>query len=793
MRRRAKKGIFLTLILLILDWDGETMSKGTTERMSSRAKLLTGLLVFVGFGLALVSLVRWQIIDGESLSAKALEQSLQSTAISAKRGTIYDATGTKILAQSASVWTVVLEPHYLADEDAEEDRRIVADGLARILDMDAEDIYQRCGEADSYYDVLKRKIETDTRDEINAFLEENGISNGVRMIEDYKRYYPYGTVAANLLGFTGTDSQGLEGLEQYYDKELSGTAGRLVSAKNARGTDMPFEYEQYIDAQDGNDLVLTIDETIQSILEKYLAEGIEKYKVKNGAVAIMMNVKTGAILGMAANPTYDPNDPYAILDEDTLEEIEALPEDERDEATTNAWYKQWRNKAVSDTYYPGSVFKMCTGAMGLEEGVITEESSYTCSGAIPVEGVKEPGIHCWKHEGHGTETFRQGLYNSCNPWFIHLGMDLLGAETFCRYREAFGFTEQTGIDLPGESDSIYHELEDMGPTDLAAESFGQNFSITPVQMITACAAVANGGYLVKPHVVDRIVDSDGNIVKTADTGYRRQVISEETSKTITSILYDNATPGIGTANGGYVAGYRICGKTGTSEKVAQHNADLLEDPNAEMQYIASYCGYAPVEDPQYALLVFFDEPADREENGVGNGGNAVAGPIFSKIMAEALPYLGIEAKYTDEEYENLDMSSPAVVGLTLDEAYSQLDNLGLSYSVIGEENEGAAVVTRQIPESGSNVPRGGKVVLYTEGYSEEDTLVEVPDFTGMDLANASYLAAMNQIQISVAGVSAETATVSMQDITAGEKVPQGTVVSLTFADNVNTETYMSQG
>ncbi len=746
--------------------------------MTKRAKLLTGLLVFVGFGFVIISLFRWQIVQGEELRAKAIDQSLQSTAVPAMRGTIYDATGTKILAQSASVWTVVLEPNYLKNDEAL--RRKISSGLAAILEMDEEKIYEKTGES-SYFSYLKWRVETNIRDEINEFLKENKIENGVRMIPDYKRYYPYGTVASNVLGFTGSDSQGLEGLERYYDQELRGTAGRLVAAKNAVGTDMPFEYEQYNGAQDGNNLVLTIDETVQSILEKYLAEGIEKYKVKNGAVAIMMNVNTGAVIGLATNPNYDPNDPFTIQDENMLKEIEGLPEAEREEATTAAWYKQWRNKAVSDTYYPGSVFKMCTGSMGLEEGVISEETTFTCTGNMIVEGVKD-GIDCWKDGGHGTETFREGLYNSCNPWFIHLG-DMLGAETFCKYREAFGFTAQTGIDLPGESDSLYHDVDDMGPAELATEAFGQNFSITPVQMITACAAVANGGYLVKPHVVDRIVDSEGNIVKTADSGYRRQVISEKTSESITSILQYNAASG--TANGGYVSGYRVCGKTGTSEKIAQYN----EDRSKGMQYIASYCGYAPAEDPQYALLVFFDEP-DGASNGGLTGGNAVAGPIFSKIMGEVLPYLGIEAKYTEEEYENLDLVSPTVTGITLEEAYAQLKELDLEYSVIGDEEDGKAIVTQQIPESGSPVPKGGKVVLYTKNYSEEDIVVEVPDFKGMDIANANYLAGVSQVQISLSGAVSESATVSLQDISPGEKVKQGTVITLTFLDNIDTETFV---
>ena len=757
------------------------MAKGAAERMTFRAKFFTGLLIFLGFGLVVVSLFRWQIVRGEELSARAIDQSLQSTTVPAMRGTIYDSTGTKVLATSASVWTVVLEPNYLNgnDDGSEALRRTVAKGLSEILDMDEETIYEKTGEH-SYFSYLKRRIESDTRDEINAFLKENQISNGVRMIADYKRYYPYGTVASNVLGFTGYDSQGLDGLELYYDEELRGTAGRLVTAKNARGTDMPFEYEQYNGAQNGNDLVLTINETVQSILEKYLAEGVEKYKVKNGAVAVMMNVNTGAIVGLAANPSYDPNDPYTIQDETILKEIEALPEDEQEQATINAWYKQWRNKAVSDTYYPGSVFKMCTGAMGLEEGVVTEQSTFTCNGNIAVEGVKD-GISCWKHAGHGTETFEQGLYNSCNPWFIHLG-SLLGANTFCKYREAFGMTEQTGIDLPGEAVNLYHDVEDMGPAELATEAFGQNFSVTPIQMITACAAIANGGYLVKPHMVERIVDSEGNIVKTADTGYRRQIISQETAETITSILHFNAY--YGTASGGQVAGYRVCGKTGTSEKMDKWN----QDRSKPMQYIASYCGFAPAEDPQYALLVYFDEP-DGPSNGGLTGGNAVAGPIFSKMMGEVLPYLGVEAKYTEEEYESLDMVSPSVVGMTLSEAYRYLDELGLYYSVVGDEDDDTTV-TQQIPESGSDLPKGGTVVLYTKDYDEEDAMVEVPDFKDYDMANCAYLAGINNVQISVEGAVSDTAKVTMQDIPPGTQVKRGTVITLVFVDNTDTETFV---
>lgn len=767
------------------------MAKGTTEKIRKKAMGLMCALLIAGFGGALVSLFHWQIVKGEELSAKAMEQSLRSTSLPAMRGTIYDATGTKVLAQSASVWTVVLEPHYLAEN--EELRRTVARGLSEILELDENKLYEQTGDAGSYYTVIKRKVETEVRDRINEFKEKYKVDDGIRLIADYKRYYPYGTVASNVLGFTGSDNQGLEGLEAYYEEELSGSAGRLIAAKNAFGTDMPFEYEQIVEAENGYNLVLTIDETVQSVLEKYLQEGIEKFKIKNGAVAVMMDVDTGGILGLATHPNYDPNDPFTILDENLLKEIEALPEgEEKDEAEHNAQYTQWRNKAVSDTYYPGSVYKMCTGSMGIEEGVITENSTYTCNGFEKLQGVKDP-IHCWNHSGHGTTTFREGLCNSCNPWFMHIARELTPS-VFCKYREAFGFADKTGIDLPGEARSILHDAENMKEVDMEIEAFGQNFSITPIQMITACCAVANGGNLVRPHVVDRITDSDGNIVKSADTSYRRQVISEETSALLADILRQNVASG--TARGGYVSGYRICGKTGTSEKVDKHNQDLLKDPSAQMQYIASYCGFAPAEDPKYALLVFFDEP-DKEENGGYTAGNAIAGPIFSAIMQELLPYLGVEVMYDEDDYnEHRDTAAPSVVGMTIREAVDAMREAGLEYDIEGngddEEGWDEYRITEQIPEGGTTVPQDGKVVLFTSGYNVNDVMVEVPNFFQLDLINASYTAWNNDLQVTINGSRDDSAVVMMQGIEPGEKVKKGTVVTLTFGSRVNTDIYTAE-
>ncbi len=762
------------------------MAKGTTEKIKKKALGLMYALLIVGFGAAAISLVHWQLIEGEELKSAALEQSLRSTGLPAMRGTIYDATGTKVLAQSASVWTVVLEPHYLADNDNL--RRIVANGLSEILELDAMELYERTGVAGSYYDVVERKVETDVRDRIVKFMEDNKVSDGIRLIPDYKRYYPYGTVASNILGFTGDDNSGLVGLELYYEEELSGSAGRLVAAKNAFGTDMPFEYEQIVEAQDGYDLVLTIDETVQSVLEKYLAEGIEKFKIQNGAVAVMMDVDTGGILGLATHPNFDPNDPFTILDQNLLKEIETLPEgEERQEARREALNTQWRNKGVSDLYYPGSVYKMCTGSMGIEEGIITEDTTYTCKGYEKFEGLKDP-IHCWNHSGHGTTTFREGLCNSCNPWFMHIGAEL-GPDVFCRYRQAFGFEDKTGIDLPGEAGSILHSREEMGKVELVVESFGQNFSITPIQMITASAAVANGGYLVRPHIVDRIVDGDGNIVKSADKSYRRQVISESTSATLSDILRQNVASG--TARGGYVSGYRVCGKTGTSEKVDKHNQDLLKDPTARMTYIASYCGFAPAEDPKYALLVFFDEPDDLN-NGGYTAGNAIAGPIFSAIMQELLPYLGVEVMYSEDEYnEQRDTVAPSVAGKTLGEALEELEEAGLEYDIIGGEDPDQRI-TEQIPERGTSVPQNGKVVLYTSGYDVNSTLTEVPDFFEMDLANAVFQAAISDLQVTINGSRDDDAVVMLQGIEPGVKVKKGTVVTLTFGSKVNTDIYTAE-
>ncbi len=755
------------------------------KTMWRKALVATAILLFVGFGAIIINLVRWQLVRGEELKSVALEQSLQSTQLTAMRGTIYDATG-KVLAQSASVWTVILEPYSLHKDGT---RATVAKGLAEILDMEEDYIYERASNKDSYYAVLKRRVESSVRDEIDAFMKDNKIQRGVYMIDDFKRYYPYGSVASTILGFTGDENTGLYGLEAQYDNELRGTAGRLINSKNPIGGDMPFQYEQFIDAQHGYNLILTIDETVQSVTEKALERGIERYRVENGAVGILVDVKTGAIIAMACKDDFDPNAPFDIYDEEEQARIDALPEAEQDEAYTAALNNQWRNKAISDVYYPGSVFKMVTGSMGLEEGIVNENTPFNCTGAYIYYKDEDP-IHCWLRTGHGTQTFAQGLLNSCNPYFMYIGQQL-GAQRFFKYFEGFGFAERTGIDLPDESASIYYDAESLGPADIATHSMGQNFGITPIQMITGICAVANGGYLIQPHIVNRIVDSDGNIVKTTDTSFKRQVISEDTSQRISNILQMNTEIGVGTATKGYVAGYRICGKTGTSEKVDKYNNELAVLAEGEdkpvMQYIASYGGYAPAEDPQYALLVFFDEP-QKEENGGLNGGDAVAGPIFADIMAEVLPYLGVKSQYSEEEYENLDATTPSVMGMMIKDAKIVLEEAGLYYEIVGVTDNDNEVVAFQVPSVGDFIPNDGKVVLYTQG-AENDAMGVVPDIRGYSVEEARNVLEEAGFQLRLQHGRVSESAIANQDIEPGTIERRGTVITISFADNTITETF----
>lgn len=740
---------------------------GSNRTVISRSKKWLVVLLLVGFGLAIGRLFYFSIIKGDELQQKAYSLQLRDTTISAKRGSIYDTNG-KTLAQSATVWQVVLAPAYFKTD---EQRTYVAQRLAEILDLDQNDVYEKTKEK-TYYSVVKRKVETVEKDKVLKLSQElakkYNLGNVIELIEDYKRYYPYGDFASTIIGFTGMDGVGREGIEYQYDTQLTGTPGRVITAKDVHGTEMPYKYEQKIDAQDGNNITLTIDETIQHIMEKYLQQGIKQHKVQDRAVAIMMEVKTGAILGMAVEGGYDLNDPFTIADSNTQKEIDKLPNSEKEAAEVEALQKQWRNKAVADTYYPGSVFKVITSCMGWSEGVITDSSTYTCTGSyVPFEGAS--AIHCHNTAGHGTQTYKQALSNSCNPAFMMIGQ-AVGAEKFWEYYQAFGFSEKTGIDLPGEQSDIFFGdgSGKMQPMDLAVASFGQNFAITPIQMITAISSVGNGGKLMQPYIVKEITDSDGNVVESKTPIVKRQVVSEEVTKKVIDAMEENATTG--SAKNGYVAGYKVAGKTGTSEKKIYHN-------DGSQEYIASFCGFAPADDPQVCLLVYFDDPV-----GDSYYGSAVAAPVFANIMSEVLPYLNVEAEYTEEEIAQMDTTAENYVGKSVSEAENLVSSGGFTPVVMGSGD----TVISQVPTAQSRLPQQGTVVLYTDEESMSDDVVEVPDLTNMTVAQANSTAAMYNLNISVVGSNADGEGISYsQGIKAGSKVKSGTVISVNFEQDSN--------
>lgn len=740
---------------------------GSNRTIISRSKKWLVVLLLVGFGLAIGRLFYFSIIKGDELQKKAYSLQLRDTTISAKRGSIYDTNG-KTLAQSATVWQVVLAPAYFKTD---EQRTYVAQKLAEILDLNQNDVYEKTKE-NNYYSVVKRKVETTEKEKVLKLSKElakkYNLGNVIELIEDYKRYYPYGDFASTIIGFTGMDGVGREGIEYQYDTQLTGVPGRVITAKDVHGTEMPYKYEQKIDAQDGNNITLTIDETIQHIMEKYLQQGIKQHKVQDRAVAIMMEVKTGAILGMAVEGGYDLNDPFTIADSSTQKEIDKLPNSEKEAAEVEALQKQWRNKAVADTYYPGSVFKVITSCMGWSDGVITNSSTYTCTGSyVPFEGAD--AIHCHNTAGHGTQTYKQALSNSCNPAFMMIGQ-AVGAEKFWEYYQAFGFSEKTGIDLPGEQSDIFFGdgSGKMQPMDLAVASFGQNFAITPIQMVTAIASVGNGGKLMQPYIVKEITDSDGNVVESKTPIVKRQVVSEEVTKKVIDAMEENATNG--SAKNGYVAGYKVAGKTGTSEKKIYHN-------DGSQEYIASFCGFAPADDPQVCLLVYLDDPV-----GDSYYGSAVAAPVFANIMNEVLPYLNVEAEYTEEEIAQMDTTAENYVGKSISEAESLVSSGGFTPVVMGSGD----TVISQVPTAQSRLPQQGTVVLYTDEESMNDDVVEVPDLTNMTVAQANSTAAMYNLNISVVGSNADGEGISYsQGIKAGSKVKSGTVISVNFEQDSN--------
>ena len=754
-----------------------------TRQMRFRARVAVLLVVGVFFLANILRLGYLQIIEAEDWQKRAVSQQLSDTVVTAKRGPIYASDMTP-LAESADVWKIIMSPKNIGgcdwknlegvdkDQDLTDDqgkeliRKRIAEDLSAMFGLEYDKLYAQTLKTGSQYEVIKSKVEYKDKTAFTDWVERNGLSYAFYIITDYKRYYPQGSLASTVLGFTGTDSNGLEGLEAKYESVLAGVPGRIVTAQNGIGDQMPttMEYTKVVDAKDGNGLVITIDPTVQMYTEKYLGEAVEATGATNRGVAIVMDVHTGAILAMSTKGDYNPNDPFTVTDPTVLEMLATLSGDEKSQALSAARQKQWNNKAITETYEPGSVFKVFTTAMGLEENLASEGTRFTCTGSYKVGGWD---IDCHIRGSHGSLTLPEAVSNSCNPYFIQLGLKL-GASTFFKYFNGFGFTEKTGVDMTGEMSNagLYHGAQALAEyeSSLATAAFGQTFKVTPIQMITAMCAIANGGKLVTPHVVSHILDEDGNIVSATQTEVKRQIISAETSRRICKILGDIVNGG-GSKNA-YVAGYRIAGKTGTSEK-----RDLI----GRDEVVASFSGFAPADDPRVAVLVLLDEP----QTEIRFGGTLSA-PVAQKIFEAILPHLGIEPSYTNEELSTLSRTTPNVVGQTTAVAQNKVVNTGLKATVIGKGD----TVLRQVPEAGQSIPAGGTVLLYTE--DTEGELVTVPNLIGRTVTDVNSLAARLGLNIQLQGLvggSSAAAVSNSQSIKEGEKVPKGTVIKVNFVYN----------
>lgn len=757
-----------------------------SQSIRMRAAFLAGALILVGFGVVIGRIAYLQFVKGEEYRANAAAQQLADTEITPKRGTIYDANMNEI-ARSVTVWNVVVSPK--AMEEAGTNINQVAIQLAEILDITSEEIMEKLMKTDSSYQIVKKKVEMPVANEIRQWMSDYNATEaaetspivGITLEEDSKRYYPYGSFASHLIGFTSSDGYGLTGLELYYNDTLEGTAGRVITAQTAQGDLLEEEYSVEYPAQDGNSLVLTIDQNIQSLTEKYLRAAVKEHNVANRGVAIVMNVNTGAILAMATMPDYDLMDPYTLNDEALANEINAIvDETERSEARVKAQNEMWRNKAVSEVYEPGSVFKVVTASAALDSGSAALDTTHTCVGS---EKVLDTTFRCAETAGHGTLNFAAAINYSCNPYYINLGLTM-GAHTFCSYLQSFGFYEKTGIDAASEVKSVVVSEENMGSVSLASSAFGQTSTVTPIEMITAFSAAVNGGKLVQPYVVQTVLDSEGNVVSEHETVVKRQVISEEVSETIRYLLEGTVDKELG-ASLGYtshntaakVDGYRVGGKSGTSQKQS-----VKEGNEDDSLRIASFCGFAPADDPEIAVLVVLDEPHSWSEYG-----GSLAGPVVSSILGEALPYLGFEPQYTEEELANRDVTVPTLTTEGENEfskAQRKLNDLGLSFYVVGEE--GANVVA-QFPEAGTKVSRDSTIILYTG--STEQTMTAVPNLVGLTLSQVQNTLESKHLNLRIEGTDSTGSSVvaATQDIAEGTEVALGTVITVTFHDTSVTD------
>ncbi|MBO5106430.1 MAG: PASTA domain-containing protein [Clostridia bacterium] len=740
---------------------------GPSRQMLKRIMIIMLAVVIATVSVTSFRLVTIMLIRGEEYQSKASAQQLHDAYIAAERGNIYD-TNMNVLAKSATVWTIYVTPNdltKLSEAEREKVKTVIADNLSTILSLEKEDIIEKLEKTSRYYVEIKKKVSEDDADKVREFIKANKdlkISNYVGIDEATTRYYSE-NIASTVLGFVGDDNQGLSGLELTYEEELTGVAGRVVAAKNANGADMPFSYEKIVDAEPGNSLVLTIDSYIQYVAEKHLETAIVNNSVAERGACLIMNVNTGAVLAMATKGDFDCNAPFKLSDTDQAL-VDELEGEERSKKLAELRNRQWRNKIISDAYEPGSVFKVITAAIGIEEGLANVNTSCNCPGYIVIAGQR---YSCHKKIGHGMQNLTQATQNSCNPFFISLGQSI-GVSTFSKYFKAFGLTEKTGIDLVGEASSQYHSEKNMGPTELSSSSFGQTFKITPIQLLTAVSAAVNGGYLVKPHVVDKIIDSEGNIVKSNTTTVKRQVVSKETSKLVCKLM--EAVVDGGGGQNAYVPGYRIGGKTGTSQKVSE-----MLDTGKKRLYVASFCGVAPIDKPEIAMLFILDEP-----QGVNYYGGTISAPPGGQILSEILPYLGYEPQYSEDELKKLAKSVPNVSGKTLSTAKDMITAEGLTYKIIGE----GETVAKQLPENGSMILDGGVVLLYTDKEAKE-VKTTVPSFVGYTLSQVNTLATQYGLNVHFKGnINSDKAVVSyQQSIAEGTEVSKGSVIEVHFRSN----------
>ncbi len=746
----------------------EQSARLMTRSMKARALAVAG-VTFLCFALLIVQLFRRQVLQQDYWQQKAVAQQLSDVQISANRGQIYDAN-MSVLALTREVCTIVMSPKNIRQETT---RQMIADELSEMLEVDRDTLYKQTQDSESQYKVVKSKVDRSVGDEFIKWVNEKRLGGVFRVVTDYKREYPLNNLLSTVIGFVGTDNVAREGLELKYDEVLSGVPGRMVIAQNTSGDQLPtsLDYEYTVDAEDGNSLVLTVDQYIQQVTEKYLSETLEQYRATNRGCAIVMKADTGAILAMATKGDYNPNNYLEISDPTVAEQIALLTGDEQAQALVEARLAQYRNKAL-DFYEPGSVFKTFTAAMGLEEGLVSESDAFYCSNSYTIA---DRVMRCWIYpRGHGKQSFRDAFANSCNPSFMTLG-GKIGATLFSKYYVGLGFTTRTQVDLLGEqavSSSLYYDPLKMTPVNVAASSIGQTFKVTPLQMATALCAMANGGNLMQPYIVQQVLDGDGNVVSNTEPVVKRQVISTDTSKRICAML-ENAVSG-GAIKNAYIAGYRVGGKTGTSEKTETRPGD--EDEKKKVEVIASFGGIAPADDPEVVVLVMVDEPQTLKSGG------GVAAPLAKKILRDILPYLGVEPNYTAEEIAGLDRSVPQVTGNKVSVAATTLGNASLSYRTVGKGN----TVVRQIPESGTSIPKNGTVWLYTDESDVE--MATVPDFTGRTVAQVNQAAKVAGINVLLSGISTTggTASAAQQSATPGQKVPKGTVITVefTYADNI---------